>query len=175
MSKLERRSAVFLFTLVCWCAGLQTAAAQEQQQPEDAQARPAAAAPARRDDTNHDVHLYMLVGTNDGAAQRGALTQFLEGVSRRLRSSLPFAGYRLALTLIYRVRDGGSLEVRGISGAPLTGIPAGDAEKLDLLRVQDSEAEGRQDFRGPALRRGARLPLRHAYPRRHRDSPRQQQ
>jgi hypothetical protein len=166
MSTLKRRSAAFVFfSLVCFGVGLRTAAAQEQQPPPpDSPARPAAT-PARRDDsTNHDVHLYLIVGSND-AAQRGALPQFMEGVSRQLRSSLPFASYRLASTLVYRVRDGGSLEVRGVSGASLTGLPPGTPKnstsyefRIQRLRAERTPA-GQPYVEVRGLRFGMRVPV----------------
>lgn len=158
----KRRPAAFLLLIVCCCAGLRVAEAQEQQ-PQDSQARPAAAA-AQRDDTNHDVHLYMIVGTNDAAA-RGALPQFMEGVTGQLKSSLPFAGYRLASTLVYRVKDGGGLEVRGVSGASLTGLPPGTPKnsvyyefKIQRLKAEKNPA-GRPFVEVRGFRFGMRLPI----------------
>ena len=163
MLRLERLPAVFLFLLVCWCAGVRDAAAQEQPPQQDSTSRPAAA-PPRRDDTNHDVHLYMIVGGND-AGTKGTLPQFLEGVSRQLRTSLPFAGYRLASTLVYRVKDGGSLEVRGVSGAPLSGLPPGTPKnstfyefKIQRLKAEKNPA-GESFVAVQGLRFGMRLPL----------------
>ncbi len=163
MSTLRRRTAVFLFSLACWCAGVQTATAQEQPEQQASQARPAPSA-AGRDDTNHDVHLYMIVGTND-AAQKGTLPPFMEGVTRQLRSSLPFAGYRLASTLVYRVRDGGALEVRGVSGASLTGLPPGAPKNSTFyeFRIQrlraDRTSAGQPFVEVRGFRFGMRLPV----------------
>lgn len=161
MPTLKRLPAVFLFLLLCWCAGLQNAAAQEASQ--DSQARPSAT-PARRDDTNHDVHLYMIVGTNDAGA-KATLPQFMEGVTRQLRTSLPFAGYRLASTLVYRVKDGGALEVRGVSGAALTGLPPGTPKnstfyefKIQRLRAEKTPS-GQSFVEVRGFRFGMRLPI----------------
>lgn len=156
----RRPAAAFLLFIVCCCAGLRVAEAQEQP-PQDTQARPAA---AQRDDTNHDVHLYMIVGTNDAAA-KGALPQFMEGVARQLKSSLPFAGYRLASTLVYRVKDGGGLEVRGVSGASLTGLPPGTPKnsvyyefKIQRLKAEKNPA-GQSFVEVRSFRFGMRVPI----------------
>lgn len=141
MSSLERRCVVFLFSLVlcCACAELDAALAQEQ---ETSPSPP----PARRDDSNHDVHLYTIIGSND-AAQKGGLPQFMDGVSKQLKSSLPFENYRLASTHIYRVKDGGGVEVRGVSMTPLTLAPTGTTNsatffqfKLDRVRAEKNQA-----------------------------------
>lgn len=164
MPEPKRCAAVFLLFIACCCAGLRVAEAQEQPPQQDSQARPAAAAAAQRDDTNHDVHLSVVVGTNDAAA-RGALPPFMEGVTRQLKSSLPFAGYRLASTLVYRVKDGGGLEVRGVSGASLTGLPPGTPKnsvyyEFKILRLKAERNPAGQSFvevRG--FRYGMRLPV----------------
>jgi hypothetical protein len=163
MSTHKRRTAAFLLSLACWCAGVQAATAQEQTEQPASQARPAPPA-AGRDDTNHDVHLYMIVGTND-AAQRGSLPPFMEGVTRQLRSALPFEGYRLASTLVYRVRDGGALEVRGVSGAALTGLPPGTPNNSTFyeFRIQrlraDKTSAGQPFVEVRGFRFGMRLPV----------------
>lgn len=151
-------AAAFLLLIVSCCAGLRVAEAQEQP-PQDSPARPAAA--AQRDDTNHDVHLYMIVGTNDAAA-KGTLPQFMEGVTRQLKSSLPFAGYRLASTLVYRVKDGGGLEVRGVSGASLTGLPPGTPKNSVYyeFKIQRLKAEKNQSGQSFVEVRGFRFGMR---------------
>ncbi len=158
MSRLKRLPAVFLFSLVCLLAGLQAARAQEP--PQDSQARPTASA-ARRDDTNHDVHLYLIVGTND-AARRETLPQSMGSVARQLKASLPFESYRLASTLVYRVRDGGSLEVRGVSGAPLTGLPPGMPKNTTHyeFKIQRLRAEKTSDGQSFVEVRGFRFSMR---------------
>ena len=142
MSRLKRRSLVSLIALVFWCGGAQRQAARAQEQETSAPGTSS----ARRDDSNHDVHLYTVVGSND-AARKGALPQFMDGVSKQLKSSLPFESYRLASTHIYRVKDGGGVEVRGVSMTPLTLAPTGTSNsatffqfKLDRVRAEKNQA-----------------------------------
>lgn len=72
------------------------------------------------DDTNLETQLYMILGTNQDAGD-SKLPNSLDSVIKQLRSTLPFKNYRLAGTLINRVKNEGRLELGWIS-APLTSI-----------------------------------------------------
>jgi hypothetical protein len=71
---------------------------------------------------NHDVQLHLLAASNEPGG--GGVPPSMEGVVRQLRSMLPFSNYRVATTFINRVRDGGSVEVSGVGGAPLAAATA---------------------------------------------------
>ena len=77
------------------------------------------AAEKQEDETNLDTQLYLLVGTNQGVDD-ARLPAALDGVVRQLRMSLPFKNYRLAATLINRVKNDGRLNLKWIGG-PLVG------------------------------------------------------
>lgn len=66
-----------------------------------------------RDEPDYDIQLDLVVASN-GATEKSNLPQSLEGTIRQLRTSLPFAQYRLATTFLSRVTDGGSLDARGV-------------------------------------------------------------
>ena len=68
-------------------------------------------APQPRAEVNHEVHLHLLT-TADAAEGAPKTPQSLDAVVRQLRAALPAPEYRLAASFIYRVRDGGALEVR---------------------------------------------------------------
>jgi hypothetical protein len=72
---------------------------------------------ARADEVNYDVELHLLVN-GEGAEGASKIPQTLDGVVRELKSSLPSADYKLAVTFISRVKDGGSLEVKTVGGSP---------------------------------------------------------
>ena len=77
------------------------------------------------DQTNLETELYLIVGTNqDVDASR--LPASLETVVRQLRATLPFKNYRLAATLINRIKNEGKLELSWIGG-PLASSQAGAA------------------------------------------------
>lgn len=67
------------------------------------------------DETNLDTQLYLIVGTNQ-AVPDDKLPSNLDGVVRQLRSTLPFKNYRLAATLINRVKNEGRLDLSWIGG-----------------------------------------------------------
>lgn len=72
----------------------------------------------QREQINHEVQLYLLVGT-DTPGERSNVPPTLDGAVRQLKESLPFSSYKLATTFIARVRDGGSLELTGVGGFPV--------------------------------------------------------
>jgi hypothetical protein len=75
----------------------------------------------QEDETNLDTQLYLLVATNQDVDD-AKLPVALESVVRQLRASLPFKNYRLAATLLNRVKNDGSLNLKWIGG-PL--VPSG--------------------------------------------------
>lgn len=75
----------------------------------------------QEDENNLDTQLYLLVATNQDVDD-AKLPAALEPVVRQLRLSLPFKNYRLAATLINRVKDNGRLNLKWIGG-PL--VPSG--------------------------------------------------
>lgn len=69
------------------------------------------------DEANLETHLYLLVGTNQDVAD-SKLPSSLDSVMKQLRATLPFKNYRLAATLINRVKNEGRLNL-GWIGTPL--------------------------------------------------------
>jgi len=67
------------------------------------------------DEPNLDTQLYLIVGTNQDVDD-SKLPASLEPVVRQLRASLPFKNYRLAATLINRVKNEGRLDLSWIGG-----------------------------------------------------------
>jgi len=80
------------------------------------------------DETNLDTQLYLIVGTNQ-EVDDVRLPTSLEPVVRQLRATLPFKNYRLAATMINRVKNEGRLELKWIGG-PMT-LAAGPAPALN--------------------------------------------
>jgi hypothetical protein len=67
------------------------------------------------DETNLDTQLYLLVATNK-EVDDDKMPALLEPVVKQLRASLPFKNYRLAATLINRVKNDGRLNLKWIGG-----------------------------------------------------------
>ena len=76
-----------------------------------------AQAETKDDDINLDTQLYMIVGTNQGVGD-AKMPASLDGVIKQLRATMPFKNYRLAATLLNRVKNEGRLDL-GWVGAPL--------------------------------------------------------
>ena len=98
--------SLFLLTLFLLAAGLSV------------QAQTPAQAETKEDDTNLETQLYMILGTNQDVAD-SKIPASLDPVIKQLRATLPFKNYRLAATLVNRVKNEGRLEL-GWVGAPLT-------------------------------------------------------
>src|SRR6185503_4867121 len=69
----------------------------------------------QEDETNLDTQLYMLIATNQDVDDL-KLPAALDSVVKQLRGSLPFKNYRLAATLINRVKNEGRLNLKWIGG-----------------------------------------------------------
>lgn len=79
------------------------------------------AAEQQDDETNLDTQLYLLVATNQ-EVDDAKLPAALEPVVKQLRATLPFKNYRLAATLLNRVKNNSRLNLKWIGG-PL--VPSG--------------------------------------------------
>src|SRR6187431_1162800 len=103
MRKLLGVISCALFVAVAMTINATTAKAQQQSpQTLDAEA-------------NLDTQLYLIVGTNQDVDD-SRLPAALDSVIKQLRASLPFKNYRLAATLVNRVRNEGRLDLRWIGG-----------------------------------------------------------
>lgn len=76
-------------------------------------------ADVREDETNLETQLYLIVGTNQAVAD-DKLPNSLDQVIKQLRATLPFKNYRLAATLINRVKNEGRLNLTFIGGPMAT-------------------------------------------------------
>ena len=116
------------------------------------------------DGTNLDTQLYLIVATNQDVDD-AKLPASLDGVIRQLRASLPFKNYRLAATLVNRVKNEGRLNLRWIGGPFAT--PSGSASavtpsfsdfNIRTVRLVRSR-EGQQVVQMVGFSYGARIPI----------------
>ncbi len=117
MKRYMGYSAATFLALTLWGVGTQVALGQEEQPS------PAKSADGQREQVDHEVQLYLLQAS-DGSGERSDLPPLLGDAVKQLKATLPFSNYRLAATLLSRVRDGGNLEVSGVGGLPLMTTPA---------------------------------------------------
>ena len=159
--KTRRVLRAMLFALcVVYLIGSFNVQAQESNTPQT----PAKQRDTRDDETNLDTQLFLLVGTNQDVVD-SKLPSSLDSVVKQLRAALPFKNYRLAATLLNRVKNEGRLDVSWIGG-PLAST-AGHTPTLTpsfsnfivrqvrLVRTSD----GQQMVQMQGFNFGARVPI----------------
>jgi hypothetical protein len=121
----------------------------------------------KEDETNLDTQLYLIVATNQEVADT-KLPSSLDAVIKQLRAALPFKNYRLAATLINRVKNEGRLELSWV-GAPLVSSLSGSASasamnpSFSQFRVRQVKlvrnAEGQPMVQLAGFNFGTRIPI----------------
>jgi hypothetical protein len=146
-------------TLVFVVTNSQRVLAQGDNQPSQA-----SKAQAKDDETNLDTQLYLLVGTDQDVGD-AKLPAALDPVIKQLRASLPFKNYRLAATLINRVKSDGRLILKWIAGPLLASSAASTAStpsfnefSVGRVRVID-DGEGHKVISMNQFNFGARIPI----------------
>ena len=101
---LSAMAAVLLAALFIVSSSSRVSAQSTAQEPD-----------VKENETNLDTQLYLIVATNQ-AVNDEKLPASLDNVVKQLRSTLPFKNYRLAATLINRVKNEGRLDLSWIGG-----------------------------------------------------------
>jgi len=142
MKKQHVLGAILL--ALCVAAGSASSNAQgfpETQTPQaQTQTQPQSQPQAQADETNFETQLFLIVGTNSEVSDSKIPTA-LDNVMKQLRSTLPYKNYRLATTLINRVKNEGRLDVNSISGpfVPVTSsqnIPQTTPSQFKIRQVK---------------------------------------
>jgi hypothetical protein len=124
----------------------------------------AQAAPDTADDANLDTQLFLIVGTNQDVDD-AKLPASLDIVVKQLRSTLPFKNYRLAATLINRVKNQGRLDLSWIGGpmASPTGAASNVTPSFSQFKVREvrlmRNAENQPVVQMLGFNFGARIPI----------------
>lgn len=157
--KNRRFLSAMLLTL-CMLAAVVNVQAQDSNTSQTATKQ----AETKDDETNLETQLYLIVGT-DGDVPDTKLPAALDTVVKQLRATLPFKNYRLAATMVNRVKNEGRLELRWIGG-PMT-LAAGPTPALNpsfsnfsirqVRLVQASDGQPRVQMQG--FNFGARVPI----------------
>lgn len=117
----------------------------------------------KEDETNLDTQLYLVIATNQ-EVDDGKLPAALDPVIKQLRASLPFKNYRLAATLINRVKNDGRLNLQWVGGPLLAASAASNStpsfNEFHINRVKlATDASGREVVRMEGFRFGAKIPI----------------
>jgi hypothetical protein len=114
------------------------------------------------DETNLDTQLYLIVGS-DQENQAGKIPANLDLVIKQLRNTLPFKNYRVAATLINRVKNEGRLNLRWVGGPLTPGTPSPQTPSFSDFKVGNiklvKDANGQQLVRMENFSFGARIPI----------------
>ncbi|HSE31497.1 MAG TPA: hypothetical protein VLA93_07955 [Pyrinomonadaceae bacterium] len=120
--------------------------------------------PTLDSEANLDTQLYLIVGTNQDVDDSRMPTS-LDSVIKQLRASLPFKNYRLAATLVNRVKNDGRLDLRWIggpfatpSGAASAGTPSFSEFKVGSVKLMRN-ADGQPVVHMLRFSFGARIPI----------------
>jgi len=116
------------------------------------------------DDANLETQLYLIVGTNQDV-DNTKLPAALDPVVKQLRATLPFKNYRLAATLINRVKNEGRLDLSWIGGplvsptaAASTVTPSFSQFKVRQVKLVRN-SENQQVVQMLGFNFGARIPI----------------
>ncbi len=152
-----------LLAAVCLSAGVARA------QTTTAPATSAPQGELKEDETNLDTQLYLIVGTNADVVD-SKIPAALDGVVKQLRATLPFKNYRLAATLINRVKNEGRLDLSWIGGpiASNLGVSPPTTPSFSTFKVRQvrlvRNSEGQQLVQMAGFNFGARIPIQIAAP-----------
>jgi hypothetical protein len=153
---MKKRYFLALFAALCLMAAVVNVQAQTTPTTTPSQAE-------STDETNLDTQLFLIVATNQDVDD-SKMPASLDAVVRQLRATLPFKNYRLAATLINRVKNEGSLQLNWIggplapSGAASTGNPSFSHFNVRQVRLVRS-ADGQQTVQMQGFNFGARIPV----------------
>lgn len=117
----------------------------------------------KEEEANLDTQLYLVVATNQDVGDT-KLPAALETLIKELRSSLPFKNYRLAATLINRVKNDGRLSLSWVGGpllassAATSSTPSFNEFRVNSVKLSD-DTEGRKVVRMDGFSFGARIPI----------------
>jgi hypothetical protein len=156
---LRKSLATILFTILF----LGLASCSQQVMAQSSVGTEAVSQGEKDDETNLDTQLYLLVATNQDV-EDVKLPAALDPVVRQLRASLPFKNYRLAATLINRVKNDGRLNLRWIggplvaSGAVSATTPSFNEFKINRVKLV-TDAAGQQIVRMEGFGFGVRIPI----------------
>jgi len=114
------------------------------------------------DETNLDTQLYLIVGTNRDV-EESKLPSSLDPVIKQLRASLPFKNYRLAATLINRVKNQGRLNLRWLGGPFAAAASSAVTPSFSEFNIRAvnlvSTPEGQQVVQMNGFTFSARIPI----------------
>jgi hypothetical protein len=141
--------SLFLLTLFLLCGSLNVQAQTTQTETKD-------------DETNLETQLFLVVGTNQDVVD-AKIPATLDPVIKQLRATLPFKNYRLAATLINRVKNDGRLSLSWIGGPLASTTGPTNTPSFSQFNVRQVKlgrnSDGQQVVQMSGFNFGARIPI----------------
>jgi hypothetical protein len=160
MSPQKIYRAVLIAALIV--AGVGAASPQVMAQAE--QSSRASSKAGSDDSTGLEVHLHLLVARKAMDGDEEKLPASLDAVLKQLKATFMFKSYRLATTLLNRVRNGGRLSLRWV-GSPLlapsaatTSTPGFNEFNVQVVKLDKNDA-GQDIVQMSNFNFGARIPI----------------
>ncbi len=160
-----KKSRVLRAMLFALCASLCLVAGNLNVQAQGGTPQtPARQTETSNDEINLDTQLYLLVGSNQDVGDPN-LPRALDNVLKQLRATLPFKNYRLAATLINRVKNEGRLDLSWIGGplAATAGPSPAQTPSFSNFNVRQVRlvpaSDGQQMVQMQGFNFGARIPI----------------
>jgi hypothetical protein len=164
--KFRHHIVAAIVLLAFWTIQANTNMALAQEQNQTLAAAPLAtlqsgASDSASDGINYEVQIHLLTGLNESGSKNNLPPDFNQVVGR-LRSSLTYNSYRVAATFLYRVREGHSLEVKGVAGSLFTASTSTTNPtfyEFNLNKVSASTSGAGRIVQISNFRFGLRLPI----------------
>lgn len=115
--------------------------------------------------TGFEVQLHLLIASKSPIGDEEKLPGSLDAVVKQLRSTFTFKSYRLAATLLNRVKNGGSLSLRWAGGQllPQTSAATNSTPGINEFKVRNiklsKDEDGRDIVEMLDFSFGARIPI----------------
>lgn len=118
----------------------------------------AVAAQQGASDTNYDVMLQLIIGSNEGGA-KSDLPADLGPVAKRIRSNFDFSGYKLASTFFGRIASNGNFDYNSVANIEGKDGSSSVPTFFDWSLRDLHQAVGSRGVQASAFRFGAKVPV----------------
>ena len=118
----------------------------------------AAQQPQAAPDTNYDITLQLVIGSNEPGTKND-LPSSLSSVASQMRSNFNFSNYRLASTFVGRVANGGHFEYNSVASIEGKDLSSAVPTFLDWTLSDLETVPGTRNMRAQAFKFGARVPI----------------
>ena len=109
-------------------------------------------------DTNYDVTLQLVIGSNE-AGSKNDMPADLTQVSKQIRSSFDFSGYRVASTFFGRIATNGNFDYNSVASIEGKDLSSSVPTFLDWSLRDLHAAPGSRGLQAGSFRFGARVPV----------------